>query len=96
MMYVGADAVVETLRLIERGEADAVPQQDELASPAPKIFRDDCRIDWTWPAERLHNFIRGLSPYPAAFTLVQGKVIKLYRASLTDETGLPPGEMHFG
>jgi methionyl-tRNA formyltransferase len=96
MMGVGADAVVETLNRIEQGTADPVPQQDELATPAPKIFRDDCRIDWQLPAERLHDFIRGLSPYPAAFTYYDGRVIKLYRAILSEVTGLVPGEVHAG
>ena len=42
-------------------------------TPAPKIFKDTCRIDWSRPAEALYNHIRGLSPYPAAWTLIAGK-----------------------
>ena len=53
MMLVGADAVVETLAMIERGGIVPRVQDDTLASPAPKIFRDDCRIDWKGPAERV-------------------------------------------
>jgi methionyl-tRNA formyltransferase len=93
MMLVGAEAVVETLRLIERGQAKPMPQDDTLASPAPKIFRDDCRIDWRRPAQRVHDLIRGLSPYPGAFTSRDGKMLKIYRAAIDVESGLEPGEV---
>lgn len=96
MMGVGADAVAETLRLIEQGEATGIQQRDELATPAPKIFRDDCRIDWSLPAGRLHDFIRGLSPHPAAFTTHGEKIIKIYRATIETETVLQPGEIFIG
>jgi methionyl-tRNA formyltransferase len=93
MMGVGADVVIRTLQLIEQGEAVAQPQQDELATPAPKIFREDCRIDWRLPAQQLHNFIRGLSPHPVGFTVYHEKVVKIYRARVTDETGLAHGRV---
>jgi methionyl-tRNA formyltransferase len=94
MMIVGAEAVAETVRMIESGEALPTPQRDEEATPAPKIFRDDCCIDWSLPAATLHDFIRGLSPHPGAFTSLDGKVIKIYRATLGDSaTELKPGEI---
>jgi methionyl-tRNA formyltransferase len=52
--------------------------------PAPKIFKDDCRIDWKKSAKNVHNFIRGLSPYPAAWTTHKGKIIKIYRSKIID------------
>jgi methionyl-tRNA formyltransferase len=94
MMMVGADAVVNTLRLIERGEAHPMPQNDQEASPAPKIFREDCRIDWNWNSERVHDFIRGLSPHPAAFTTRRGKVLKIFRARVGPSAGISPGGIH--
>jgi methionyl-tRNA formyltransferase len=93
MMNLGAEVVVETLRMIERGEAVPVSQDDTLATPAPKIFRDDCRIDWQLPAERLHDFIRGLSPYPSAFTGYAGRTLKVLRSIVTTSRGLPPGRI---
>ena len=66
LMSVGAEAVVETLGLIERDAVEPRIQDDTQATPAPKIFRDDCRIEWDRPAERVHDFIRGLSPHPGA------------------------------
>lgn len=80
---VGAEIVLHTVRLIEQGKAVPKKQDDALASPAPKIFKDDCRINWNQPALALHNRIRGLSPYPAAFTLHRVNMIKLYRSALS-------------
>lgn len=85
LMRVGAEAVVATLRLIERDEAVARPQDDSQATPAPKIFRDDCRIDWTTSARRVHDFVRGLSPYPGAFTHRDGTMLKILRARMVDD-----------
>lgn len=94
MMHVGATAVVETLRMIEQGIANPLPQNDEEATPAPKIFRDDCRVDWGLPAEAVYNFIRGLSPYPGAFTTHNGRTLKLFRAQITDRIDVPTGAVH--
>lgn len=49
-----------------------------LLSPAPKIFRDTCRINWNQPTKKIYDFIRGLSPYPAAWTTLNGKSVKIY------------------
>ncbi|MEK9138921.1 MAG: formyltransferase family protein, partial [Bacteroidota bacterium] len=88
---VGAEIVLHTVRLIEQGKAIPRPQDELLASPAPKIFKDECRIRWDQPALRIHNLIRGLSPYPAAFTTHTGKVFKIYRSNVleTNAVGLP-------
>ncbi len=83
---VGAEIVLHTVRLIEQGKAVPLKQNDSLASPAPKIFKEDCRIHWNQPAERIHNSVRGLSPYPTAFAMHRGKVIKLFRSHLVDST----------
>jgi len=53
-----------------------------LLSPAPKIFRDTCRINWNQPAKKVYDFVRGLSPYPAAWTMLDGKSVKIYEASI--------------
>jgi methionyl-tRNA formyltransferase len=94
LMSVGADAVVETLRRIEQGEVVPIRQDDTAATPAPKIFRDDCRIDWSKPAQAVHNFIRGLSPYPGAFTLRGERTLKILRTRLVEDgAALAPGEL---
>lgn len=79
MMLSGAELVLETVRLIESGDYTPQPQDDRQASPAPKIHRDTCRIDFHQPVNQIHNFIRGLSPWPAAWTLLEGKQLKLIR-----------------
>jgi len=93
---VGAEAVVETVRRIERGEAEAVPQDDARASPAPKLFKEDMAVDWTQPARRVHDHVRALSPYPAAWaTLPDGSQLKLFRTAVAEESGRlgAPGEV---
>ena len=82
MMEIAAGAVVETVRLIERGEAHPRKQDDTLATPAPKIHREDCRIRWDRPAHEVHNQIRGLSPYPGAWTVHDDTQLKIFRARL--------------
>lgn len=89
MMHLGAEAVVETVRRIEAGTATPQPQDDTKATPAPKIHREDCGIPWEAPAETVHNFIRGLSPYPGAWTYHEGTQLKIYRSSLHSGSGAP-------
>lgn len=80
LMELGAALLVETVRGIEAGSLQARPQDDAEATPAPKIFHDTCRIDFGRPLAELHNFIRGMSPYPGAWTLLDGEELKLLRA----------------
>lgn len=82
MMMLGADAVVETVRRIEDGDVNALPQADAEATPAPKIHREDCRVAWDRTAPAVHNQVRGLSPYPGAWTMHGDTLIKIYRTSL--------------
>lgn len=82
MSILGAGVVVETVRLILSGAYVATTQDHSQASPAPKIFREDCEIDWTKPALAVHNHIRGLSPYPGAFTHFNGKQLKVFSSVL--------------
>ncbi|MGE5428886.1 MAG: methionyl-tRNA formyltransferase [Methylococcaceae bacterium] len=91
MMVLGADLVLKTVDALAQGNAEAVEQTALIGSPetikhAPKIFKDDCKIDWTKDTESVRNLIRGLSPYPAAWTELvhpdKGEVIsaKIYEA----------------
>ena len=73
LMVMGADLVKDTVNLLLEGKAEAIPQEafikdEALLRPAPKIFKDTCRIDWSMPLKRIYDFVRGLSPYPAAWT----------------------------
>lgn len=86
LMLLGADLVVETVDNILADRVTPIPQSeletDEPLRPAPKIFKDTCRIDWSVGVKRAYDFVRGLSPYPAAWTeLVSGNkrtVLKVY------------------
>lgn len=89
---IGARAVVETVEHIEAGTAEARPQEDERATRAPKIFREDARIAWDRPAEEVHNQIRGLSPYPAAWTHHDQTLLKVLRTEQARGSG-EPGEI---
>lgn len=94
LMAVGAEAVVETVRRIAAGTAVAEPQDDVLASPAPKLFRDDARIDWARPARVVHDHVRALSPYPGAWTDWDGETLKVFRTRRADDVPAvdgPPG-----
>lgn len=81
MMALGAELVLKTVKEIEQGTVTATPQDMTGDYPhAPKIFREDCKIDWNQPLDKVYNHIRGLSPYPAAWTELDGKTLKIYRA----------------
>lgn len=68
LMHIGAKSVVRTVEIILSEKVNAIPQQeDEELKLAPKIFKDTCRINWEKSGESIYNFVRGLSPYPAAW-----------------------------
>lgn len=93
LMVEGAELVLETVRGIENGSLQPIPQEtDGELKKAPKIFREDCRIDWALPARKVYDFIRGLSPYPAAFTELHGKQLKIFSADCREtEHDVEPG-----
>jgi len=92
---MGAELLVETLDLIERGEAPREPQDPGLASYARKLSKQDGVIDWTRPAADVHNHIRGMTPWPGARTTYRGKPLTVLRARIgaTDGTVGRPGEV---
>lgn len=67
LMVMGAELVLRTVEQIESGSVSAIPQGDVATRPAPKIFKETCRLDFTMPVTRVHNYVRGLAPYPAAW-----------------------------
>ena len=92
LMNMGADLVVETMERITMDDVSTMPQDDSVAvNPAPKIFKEDCKINWNKSAAELHNFVRGLSPYPAAFTEVKNDKdqvlsLKVLETEVIDQT----------
>ncbi|MGB3801189.1 MAG: methionyl-tRNA formyltransferase [Lewinella sp.] len=92
MMHDGANLVVDTVRQIEGGDYALKKQDDGAATPAPKLNREMARIDFDGPAREVHNFVRGLSPWPAAWTLLDGDQLKLIRTRVeAKRTDLAPG-----
>ncbi len=102
LMVIGAELVLKTVNLIVEDKIVSIPQSEiadgEELKSAPKIFKDDCRLDWGQTATTVHNKIRGLSPYPAAWTeieLAESKriAVKIFESELLHEHNLKPGEV---
>jgi methionyl-tRNA formyltransferase len=92
MMLTGAQLVLRSVQAIEAGTATPVPQPDAAATHAPKIFTETCRIDFSLPTARVHNFIRGLSPYPGAWTMLDDKTLKILRTVKEEGPATEPGQ----
>ncbi|HVZ56176.1 MAG TPA: methionyl-tRNA formyltransferase [Chitinophagaceae bacterium] len=101
MKVIGSRLLVETVRGLAGGTLRRVPQQELEANvkregplpQAPKLFTETCVINWQLPVARVHNLIRGLSPYPGAYTLLDGKMLKIYRSHPQPAApGVPAGQ----
>jgi methionyl-tRNA formyltransferase len=94
MKEIGAQLLVRTIAGLAAGTLTGTPQENPPdLRHAPKIFTETCRIDWTKPTADIYNLIRGLSPFPTAFTELDGKSLKICRAA-KDQTlpSIPPGQ----
>ena len=104
LMHLGADICLETLeKIIEAdGHPESIPQEDLMGNvhrlyDAPKLFKDVCEINWDRPCKRIYDFIRGLSPYPGAWTTLMGPdgksvVLKIFKTTKTEKNpGMRPG-----
>lgn len=90
---IGAGLLLKTLEGLEQGTLQGIPQRGEDATLAPMLTKEQARIDWTQPADRIHNQIRGLNPWPCAFASLQGKKMKLFASHVVSETSGGPGEI---
>lgn len=86
MMELGAQTVLKTIQAIESNDYQLHKQDDAKATKAPKIFHETCEIDFHQDTASIHNFIRGLSPYPAAWTMLEGKKLKILRSEIDEAT----------
>jgi methionyl-tRNA formyltransferase len=95
LMEKGAELLVKTIKAIEENDYQEISQEsfnEENLKHAPKIFKEDCKINWNQENEVVYNMIRGLSPYPAAFTNFLDKGLKIYKAAKEDvEPGISAG-----
>ena len=95
LMGLGADLVLRTVAAIASKDIHPLPQDEAMAiHKAPKIFKETGKIDWTASATSIHNLIRGLSPYPGAWTELQGKTCKIFTSTTLEGklSGKAPGE----
>ncbi len=93
LAQVGAEVLVETCNLIARGEATRIKQKDALASYAPKLTREIGLIRWSEPARKIHNLIRGVTPWPGAVARVGERRVKILRTSISSDACGLPGEI---
>jgi methionyl-tRNA formyltransferase len=101
LMDMGSDLVVETVSMIAHGDVSTTPQPKIAPSLAPKLDKELTRIDWTLSAEEVYNKIRGLNPFPAAWTMLENErneePVKIYDVRLSDESIKgDPGKIRIG
>ena len=105
LMVKGAALILKTIALIENGQAAPLSQNDENQNPsAPKIFKKDCEINWDQEADRVYNFVRGMSPYPTAWCHLNHEILKIFLVNKMTTRNLASGKfesdgknyLHFG
>lgn len=100
LMLLGSKLVVETVSIIQKGNYIIKKQESADLKPAPKLNKDNCKIDWTTSMDHIFNHIRGLCPYPAAWTILHNNdeniEVKIYRTEkVNEEHTLTPGKVVF-
>ncbi len=103
LMTIGEELVVESVEMLAKGDVTPVKQDhidESTLRPAPKIFKNDCLIDWSWEGRRIVNFVRGLSPYPAAWCRLasvesgeEQTTAKIFQVSFEEGKSLAIGEI---
>ena len=89
---LGAKTVLQTVKLIESNNFRLKPQDNTLATPAPKITKETALINWNKSASEVHNLVRGLSPVPGAYFYFKDIIIKIYKTKIIGESNLTPAE----
>lgn len=93
MAALGADSIEKTLELFDNGAVPRTPQSEAEATMAPMLKKEMGELDFGKSAEEIHNLVRGLCPWPVAFTYVDGKSVKIYKADRVEEYSGAPGEL---
>jgi methionyl-tRNA formyltransferase len=86
LMHLGAEVMLQSLQLIQEGKIQGTPQAQGSHKLAPKIFKSHCQIDWNNTGQSIINLVRGMSPYPAAYTLLNHKQVKVFMAQFEPNT----------
>lgn len=94
MRFLGADVIHDTLKAIETGELNLIPQDDSEATSAPKIYKETCEINWKQDVSTVYNFIRGMSPFPTAWTTLDGLQFQITKCKKKEsDQALSPGQV---
>ena len=92
----GADMIIHTLNELESGTMVSKTQDSSRASRAPKISKKMNVIDWSWPADKIHNWVRGLAPHPGMITEINSRQLRIYKTSIwKDSVKFRPGTVMF-
>jgi len=93
LMHIGADVVLKTVQAVENGNMKLLEQDETQVSKAPKIYHETCEINFDQPAMTVYNHIRGMAPFPTAWTTIDGLECKILKSGISDEknAGDPPG-----
>ncbi len=89
LALLGAETMAETLDRLFAGTLAPQPQDDALSTYAPMLKKEDGRIDWSRPAREIHNQVRGLDPWPGAYTFLRGETLKIARTAVENGEGAP-------
>lgn len=89
----GSEVLLEAVNEIEEDSYTLKPQDDSKATPAPKLFSEDCKVDFQNSAREIHNKIRGLSPFPTAWAELDDLKFNMYRSRIASSEGLKPGQI---
>lgn len=92
MSVMGAELLIKTLDKLERNELQPIKQSKE-SSYAPILSKSEARIDFSKTASEVNNLIRGLNPWPVAYTHINGKKLKIYKSRVSSDVGAPPGKV---
>lgn len=82
LMLIGAEVILDTVKAIEKNDYTLIPQKNEDVTNAPKIFHETCEINWNQDVQLVYNFIRGMSPFPAAWTKIGTLTCKIYTCKM--------------
>ena len=86
LMIKGSKLILKTIEAVAKDQVEPKPQDENMAiHHAPKIYKETCEIDWKQPAENIHNLVRGLSPYPAAWTTINDKNCKIFKTEVSEK-----------
>jgi len=89
----GAEIIIDSIGKIEEGSIEILTQNQKAASYAPKITKKMRCINWSWSAIKIHNWVRGLSPYPSMYTVLNGKNMKIFKTFVEKRSICKPGEI---